>query len=287
MASRNTPGTSSSSLTKDERREAAREAARKLRIEEAKRAKRNRILAIIASLVVVALVATAVFVIVNSKSKQSAILKGADGTPQYAKFTAGESAFTGSLPANVEKNGGISVGASLTAGSKNEGKPTVDIYFDYLCVHCNDLEAQFGEALTEMAKEGEITLVYHPVEIMHQAFSTHSAAADFFVAQNAPDKYIEFHNKVFSDLSNPVFKEQASLPTTEDLIKVAKDVGVNDDVASRLEKALNSESLTSLVEQASKQFANDGLTGTPAVIVNGRQLLNWNTALAAAIKEAA
>lgn len=40
MASRNTPGTSSAKLTKEERRKQAREAARLLQIEEAKRAKK-------------------------------------------------------------------------------------------------------------------------------------------------------------------------------------------------------------------------------------------------------
>ncbi|MCF2706988.1 thioredoxin domain-containing protein [Arcanobacterium haemolyticum] len=285
MASRNTPGTSGSNMTKAERLAAAREAARKLHEEEKRRAKRNRLLVIIASIVVVALVVAAVAVIVNSKD-DAANSAGSSDAPQYTAFTVGDNALPSALPTNVDSMGGISVGSSLVAGSVNEGKPVVRVYFDYLCTHCNDLEAQYGETLSQMAKDGKITLVYQPVEIIGQKFSTIGAAADFFLAEHAPEQYVDFHNKVFADLSNPVFKKQADLPTLDDLLKVAKEVGVSDDVVADLKTTLENGSLDSLVEQATTQFTNNGLTGTPSVIINDQKLTNWNTALINAINEA-
>ncbi|WP_182049968.1 DsbA family protein [Changpingibacter yushuensis] len=289
MASRNTPGTASSNMTKEQRREAAREAAKRLQEEEARRAKRNLAWTITGVVVVLALVLGAVWLIVSSGKDSSAdnATSSATGEPAFTDFTFGDSQFTATLPENVDDMGGISVGSDLTAGSVNEGAPEVRIYFDYLCTHCNDLEAQFGEQLTQMAQDGEITLVYNPVAIMGQDFSSQSAAADFFLAANAPEQYIEFHNAVFSELSSAVFDGSAdALPTVDQMIGVAKEVGVPDDVVAELQSAVEDGTLDDFVSQATSQFTANGLTGTPSVIVDGQQLTNWNTALTTAISEA-
>lgn len=270
MASRNTPGTSGTNLTKQQRREQAREAARKLQEEEAKRTKRNRLLAIVASVLVVALIGTAVFFIVRSGNERT---KDED----WAAFQPAASVFTEGTPDNVNDQGGISVGSDLVAGTVNDGKPTVTIYFDYLCSYCNQLEGEYGEELTQMAKDGDITLVYQPVSILGQEFSDLGAAADFYLAANAPEQYLQFHNKVFTEVTEPLFAKDADLPvpTTEDLLRVAKDVGVPDDVVSGLETVLADGSYQKWVDLAYEQFGANGLNGTPRVIIDDRELVNW------------
>ncbi len=270
MASRNTPGTSGSNLTKQERREQAREAARKLQEEEARRAKRNKLMAIIGSVVVVAIIATAIYFIVSSGNKRAQ-------ENDWAPFEPAASVFTEGTPENVNDQGGISVGSELVAGTENEGAPTVTIYFDYLCSYCNQLEASYAEELTQMAADGDITLIYQPVSILGQEFSDLGAAADFYIAANAPEQYLEFHNTVFSEVTQPLFEQDASLPvpTTEDLLRVAQEVGVPDDVVTGLETTLADGSFQKWVDLAYEQFGANGLSGTPRAIIDGRELVNW------------
>lgn len=67
--------------------------------------------------------------------------------------------------------GAITFGSSLSAGTVNEGAPTVQIYYDYLCVHCNDLEREHGAELSKLAEDGKITLELHPVGMMDEFLS--------------------------------------------------------------------------------------------------------------------
>ncbi len=270
MASRNTPGTSGSNLTKQQRREQAREAARKLQEEESKRAKRNRLLAIVGSVLVVAIIAAAVFFIVRSGNERSQ-------EKDWAAFEPAATVFTEGTPENVNDQGGIAVGSDLVAGTENEGAPTVTIYFDYLCSYCNQLEGTYADELTQMAQDGDITLIYQPVSILGQEFSDLGAAADFYLAANAPEQYLEFHNTVFSEVTEPLFAEDADLPipTAEDLLRVAKEVGVPEDVVTGLETTLADGSFQKWVDLSYEQFGANGLNGTPRVIINDRELVNW------------
>ncbi|MFT3944438.1 MAG: thioredoxin domain-containing protein [Ancrocorticia sp.] len=270
MASRNTPGTTGAKLTKEERRKQAREAARLLQIEEAKRAKRNRIMVIIGVIVALALVATAVFLVVSNGKKAQ----------QAPDFTPAASVFVDGTPANVNDQGGISVGADLVAGTANEGAPTVTIYFDYLCSWCNHLEASYGEELTKMAQEGKITLVYQPVVLRGQQFSNAGAIANFFLAENAPDKYLAFSNAIFSQVTGPLFtdasKESATEPTVDQLIAVATEVGVPADVVANLQAVLADGSYQKWVDLANSQMQANQLSGTPRVIIDGKELADWD-----------
>lgn len=288
MASRNTPGTAGSRMTKEQRREAAREAALRLREEEARRSKRNVIWVVTGVAVVLAIVVGAIWYIVSSSNKSDAGGNGSTSTAQYEDFAFGEKKFSTDLPKNVNEYGGISVGKELAAGTKNKDVPEVSIYFDYLCKFCNQLESDFGQYLTQLAQDGKITLTYYPVSILNQEFSTMGVMADYYIAENAPEQFTTFHNMVFSDLSEPVFESSDPVaPTFDDLVAVAKKAGVPEDVISGMEKAISSGSMDSLVTDGAKQFTSNGLTGTPAVIIDGKKVANWPTALETAINEAA
>lgn len=275
MASRNTPGTSGQNLTKQQRREQAREAARKLQEQEAKRATRNRILAIVGVIALVAVIAVAVVLIVRSGSNQDD--SSSDG--EWADFNQAASVFTDDRPDNVNDQGGISIGSSLEAGSVNEGAPEVRIYFDYMCSWCNRLENEYGEDLTQMAKDGDITLIYQPVSIMGQDMSDMGATADFFLAENDPEHYLEFHNQLFFEKTNPLFLEEQSadqqLPTIDDIVEVAGEVGIDDDTIADLKDAVQQGSYDSTIQDAYDQWTANGQTGTPGVIINDRQLSDW------------
>lgn len=290
MASRTTPGTADSNLSKKERREAARAQALKIQEAERKSAARVRAVTIVSLLLVVALVISAVAFILANKKNES-VEAGSTDSAQTESFAFGENAFTEKMPENVDEHGGISLGSGLKAGSENKDKPVVRIYFDYLCVHCNELEKQFGEELSRLADQGEITLVNYPVAIMGQDFSTQGAIADFYLAENAPQQYADFHNTVFTKLTEPFFENykkdsETPLPSVDDMIDVAKEVGISDSTIDGLKKALDDKKWQQLVTDSVEQFRNNQLTGTPTVVVNHKKVQNWNTSLFSAIKDA-
>ncbi len=268
MASRNTPGTSSAKLTKEERRKQAREAARQLQIEEAKRAKRNRILTIVGAIVALALVATAVYLVVsNGKKKELAA--------DWGTVNPAASVFVDGTPGNVNDQGGVTFGSSLSAGSENEGAPVVQVYFDYLCVHCNTLESGHADELSQLAQEGKITLVLQPVGMMRD-FSKLATGALYYLAENAPEQALAFHNKVFSDLTAPLFEGGTTDdPTAADLLRVAGEVGVPAETLAGLEGILGDGSYSGYGDLAYQQAQANGLSGTPHVIIDGHELMNW------------
>lgn len=277
--------------SKADRHKAAREQVRALQAEAARRDRRNRMIVIVISAVLVVLLGAIIYLIVSNKeeaqnARDIAAGESATGIADTTSFSFGDNAFKDALPKNMNEHGGISVGDSLAAGTENAGKPNVQIYFDYLCVHCNELEKTFGAKLTDMAKKGEITLTYYPVNIMGQEVSLKGAVADFFLAEHAPEQFLDFHNTVFEELSEPVFSKNAKLPTAADLVNVAKEVGVADSVVNDLKKVLDDGSMDSLVEQATKQFQNNGLKGTPSVIVDNVIVNNWPDSLMTAITRA-
>ena len=275
--------------TNAQRRERARQTAAKLREEEIKRTKRNRIIAVVAGVVVVALLAGAIWFIVSGGSNNSA---GKAAGPSSSGVQS-SSEITTEIPNGVNKYGGISVGKDLTAGTANEGAPRVSIYFDYLCSHCNHLEAEYAEQLATMAKNGEITLEYYPTSIYPNVpFSADGQRAEMWMANHAPDKYIDFHNRVMAEHTIPLFENPSSggivPPEVDKLYEVASEVGLSSAQVAQMKEDLGGGAYKELVEQLMNQFRANGFTGTPTVLINGEVLkTDWsNGGLTKAIEAA-
>lgn len=247
-------------LSKNDRREAAREQARQLREAQAKREKRNKILIVSALAGFLVLVAIAVVLIVNQGNKSA--LEGVES------------------PAGADAQGGISVGADLTAGSVNDDAPVVDVYLDYTCHYCSQFEEINEEDLQAMATEGLITLKLHPVAILdstgdYSGYTSLAANAAATVAQYAPDKFLEMNNALFANYNAIVAADDeddqdtvAALYSLDGIEQVAAEVGVPDDVIAKFADG----EFIDWVESTTRQFAKDGYTGTPTVIVDGTQL---------------
>lgn len=267
MASRNTPGTNSPYLTKQQRQQQAREKARLLQQAEAKRARRTRLfVALGSSFAVILVVAAVAFVIWNGTKK------GEEVKPEA------------SPSANVSADGVISVGkgsseGTTRAGAKNADKPRVRIYSDYACTHCNDLEKEYGNKLVNLAGKGEITLEIVPLSVLQQKFSDVASQADYYIAEKAPQYYAAFHTKYFADVSAPIFARKKGIPSESQhkkvALDVAKKVGVPDNVLKGLNSALSENRYASFLQHAAKKFADAGHQGTPTVTINGKRLEDW------------
>lgn len=262
-------------------RERARAQAQALKEKEAQARKRTIIIAAVVALVLVGALVAILIATTRGSSSPTGTL-GDDG------LTHNESVITLDVPANVTSIGGISVGKSLEAGTSNEGAPQVDIFFDYACSHCYDLEKEYGKALQEAAKNGEITLVYHPVSLpMDEFLSPTGIAIETYVAANEPESYIAVHNAMHENMIKPLREGTvSSYPTTEDIAKIAQEAGLSEKTTEGLKKALDNDELTDWGTQITQQFVADSTTyrddnsyGTPTVFVDGKHQDSWSEPL--------
>lgn len=251
--------------TKQERREAAREQARKLREEQERRAKRNRAIVIVSVVVGVLAIAALVWAIVSA-SGRSAL----DGVAR---------------PAGSDDSGGIPIGATLEAGSTNPGAAEVSVYLDYTCSHCGTFEDINATDLTALAQAGEATVRFHPVAILdgsggYTGFSGEAVNAAATVAEYAPSKFLDAHLALFalwdSAVQTAVDSGATAVtePTVADIQAAVLGAGVPQDVVDRIA----AREFADWVAATTRQFGRDGLQGTPTVLINGEVFTGWSEA---------
>lgn len=249
-------------MTKAERREAAREKARKLQEAEAKRAKRNRLITIGIILAAIALVGVVIWSIVSNGRDN-----GEDG--------AGRQEWD---PVAVQVEPVVKDGTDITTGWSVIGDGAelaadsnrLDIYFDYMCTYCNDLEQFNGGDINDIIAEGDAEIVYHPVAILRNDFSAKGAAAFKYVAENSPEHLAAFHKNVFEETDAVLNNRSSSLPDWGSIEDAARDAGVPEDIASSIEEEADLE----WVNTATQAFL-ENYRGTPTVLLNGTETTAW------------
>ncbi len=252
---------SNAKVSKQERRDAAREQARKLREAQQRREKRNRLLIIAGVVVFIAIVVAALVSIINSANRPP--LEGVE------------------KPAGAIESGAIQLGAD-GIGSVSEGAPVVDVYLDYLCTHCANFEAINEGVLEDLAANGEATVNYHPVAYIGGSdFNVRAANALAVVATDSPEHFAEFNNQLFVAQG-----EGGATPLSDDQIAEAgREVGVPGDVV----ETFTDGRFTEWVEGVTEQAQRDEIRGTPTILIDGEDFGGWQQpgALAEAVTGAA
>ena len=252
-------------LTKNERREAAREKARILREEQKKKDRRTKVLLqggiILASLAIVAVIA---LVIVNSirppgpgpanmASDGIQLTQGAVATP-----TAALAADDEPIPNERDAAAGVL---------------DIRMYVDYLCPICGQFEAANGEYIASLLENGNTTVEIHPIAILDRLsqgtkYSTRAANAAACVADSSPNDFLAFHNLLFAN--QPA--ENTTGLSDDELVALTVEAGAGD-VAS----CVKDQQFKSWVTAATTRALNgpipdsnvDQVQGTPTIIVNG------------------
>lgn len=230
----------SKSIDKTARREAARAQAEVLRNQAKASERKQRMIIGVVALVLVALIAVAGFIIWQ--------------TSQRTALTD----FEGAVPAGSDDRGGIPVSAA-GVGSVGEDTVEVQVYLDYSCVWCQRFENVNGSDVAEMIDEGTATVIYHPVAYLDE-YSLRAGSAMAAVADRSPEHLVEFNEQMFATLEPGASDEQ--------IIEVAMDVGVPEDVAM----TITDGSFNEWVEVSSTQARRDGANATPTIFVNGTEV---------------
>lgn len=259
--------------TRNERRDAAREKARILREEQKKRERRNKVLiqggVIVAVLAIAALVVS--LIMQNTKpegpgpenmASDGVVLTGVDGTITAVETPAIPA---GGSPTNTEPDDSGTVANIVT-------------YVDYLCPFCGQFETTNSESMRTMVESGAATLEIHPVAILTNKsagtqYSLRAANAAACVAENSPDAFFDFNALLFENQP----EEGSTGLTNEELKGFVEESGATS--LSSIDKCIDDTQFKGWVQAATNRALTEkvpnsdleSITGTPTVLVNGKQ----------------
>ena len=259
-----------SRLSKNERREAAREKAKVLREHQKKKDKRSKFI-LQGSLILVslAIVASVTLVIANSIRP--------DGPGPLNMLSDGIKIGQGNTAVTTAA---LQPGDTPVANQRDETSDVIDIqiYVDYMCPICGQFEAENSQQMATWLAEGAATIEIHPISILNRAsqgtqYSTRAANAAACVANYDPDSFYDYNSALFVDQA----VENTEGLTNAELFARAQQVGVNS--ASNIESCINENRFKSWVLGATERALNGpipgselaAVSGTPTVIVNGQQ----------------
>ncbi|MDO9063038.1 MAG: thioredoxin domain-containing protein [Microbacterium sp.] len=260
--------TNTDRVSKNERRDAAREKARQARADARRRQRRNRILLQvgigIGILVVAALIVWVAFgsqrgpAAVPANLQGDAVVQTADGV-QTSPARA-----PGSDP------------APTPAGDPADGIVDLTVYVDLSCPACRQFAQVYGAQIQQLVDSGSVVLETHVVSILDRLFlgsrySTRSANAAACVIDQSPNDYPAFQSAMF--VNQPA--EGTEGLSDAEITEIANGVltGSQDEVAQCIEDGTFEawvEEATNRVT-ANPELANpaSGRFATPTVVVNG------------------
>lgn len=250
-------------LTKNERREQAREKARLARESEKKREKRNRlllqggvVLGVLAILAIVGLVLTQT-------------LKPAGPGPE--NMASGAVTFTEGF--KVVETPALQPDQVREAPDLSWEELPIDVtvYVDYMCPACGAFEQTYGSMLENYVDSGDITLSLFPLNFldatsMGSKYSTRAANLESCVVEQQPDFAFALHNRLLSANVQP--SEGTTGLTDDQLIEQAELAGATAD--TELKQCVKDQRFAEFIASNTKSATETGLWG----LAEGAQLLD-------------
>jgi protein-disulfide isomerase len=208
---------------------------------------RRNIIIGVAAVVVVA-VAVIASVILTTQQSTPPTPTGADAI----KITKASSEYT----ATVADDGTIVAG-------KDTAKVKIDLYEDFTCPYCGELETANGTQMAKAMADGQLQVKYHLLNILDgntKPAGYSLLAANAAIAAAKQGKFADFHTSLYAQQP----KEGGAGYTNEQLISLGKRLGITapqfgDDV----NKGAYSDLVKQQVTTASSPPVN--LQGTPTV----------------------
>lgn len=169
--------------------------------------------------------------------------------------------------------------SSLGVNKEDSAKPTLDLYFDYTCSHCVEVESVIDDDLYAQVEAGDFNVAFHPVTTVGAAFAEPATAASLLVAQQDPDHWLDFHKALVAyvksqiDASNGQVIQDSSRSVAE-VADIATEFGVSADTI----KQFANVSATSYLKSSTDAWVNADISGrtngvgTPEFVVSGKHI---------------
>ena len=180
--------------------------------------------------------------------------------------------------------------ASVTRGVVF-GKPaaaTVDIYEDFQCPNCRNLEQAIGTVLDADVRANRAQAHFHSIAILDASsnndYSSRAANAALCASDVSVDTFVEYHNYLFKPDIQPA--EGAGGRTNGDLETYGQKIGLSGSDLTTFDRCVAQNTHKALVEAMTEDASKKGIIGTPTVLVNGKKIDNTLAAYQAAVAEA-
>lgn len=199
--------------------------------------------------------------------------------------SSGGTAAGSSVPVGVV--GGTGGGILVNATPAKANAPTLDLYEDFQCPSCARLEEAMGAQLTAMAKAGEIKWVVHTLSFLDDNLKNDSSkrSANAAACAAGAGKYLPYHDAVFA--AQPA--KEGDGYTDAQLTDFAKQTGIAGPALTTWQQCTTSGQHDKYVTDVQRASDKSGVTGTPTVKLNGKDItksLTTPQALEAAVKAA-
>ncbi|MEV3856105.1 thioredoxin domain-containing protein [Streptomyces sp. NPDC050095] len=173
---------------------------------------------------------------------------------------AADTAGLAGLPARVD--GGV-----ITVGEA-DAPHTVKVYEDARCPFCKKFEEGGARALVKPVADGDVKIEYTIASFLDNNLGGSGSvkAANALRASVDAGKFPEFHAAVYA---NQPADESVDAYTDAFLLKIAGKVeGLR---SAAFDKAVNDGSYEKWVGRAMQSFRDDGVQGTPTVLIDGKK----------------
>lgn len=161
-----------------------------------------------------------------------------------------------------------SSGITIWAGAATASAPTVDVYVDYQCPDCAEIQRSYGPTLDHLAKAGTIRLSYHALTFYDQKLRNDSSvrAARAAVCADVVGSFAAYQDAVFA--AQPVVPGKGFSDTVlRD--SIPNKLGMTGGARSTFEICYDQAMAGDFVSAAA--LANSPLE-VPRIMVNGKAL---------------
>ena len=261
--------TSSQKPTRSEQREAARQKAKQLREQNAKKEKRSKIVIQI-SVVLVAL----------------GIIGGVGAVIAIESANRAEAPIVGEVPENLTELGGVKLGVGLQAFTQTNtpvlagetNTPEIIIYVDYQCPICQAFDVPNSAQMRSWVDTGAATVEIRPLSFLDRAslneYSSRAANSAMCVANFEPDTFWDYHETLMLNQS----EEGIEGLSDDELFAFATESGAGTE---EVKGCIQAKSFGDYVAQYTQTVLSEPhggvtVTGTPTILVNGNQY-TWAT----------
>lgn len=146
------------------------------------------------------------------------------------------------------------------------GPVTVEIYQDYQCPACRAFHQSADDTLEKMATDNKITLITHPIAILDRMstnkYSTRSAAAASCSADGG--KFTEYSDVLYSN--QPA--EGGAGHTDDQLVTYGHGIGLGDEFAN----CVTSGKYLTWPDFTTEESGKRGVNSTPTIFVNDKKV---------------
>jgi protein-disulfide isomerase len=185
------------------------------------------------------------------------ILLSVLSAPESALDSEGLSGYEG-FEQTVERSGAIGFAIGDPAAPV-----TVVEYSDFSCPHCADLANTMHQLIDEYVRDGRVKLIFKPITFVYPAYST--PAAQSAICAGEQGKFWEMHDQIWT-----IFYANGPGGYIPRLLSPrAESIGLN---MSQYDACLSSAQTQADIDGVLDEAGQMGITGTPAIYVNGEQL---------------